>query len=226
MCFSATVSFSAAAALTVTAVAGIYFSYHANKRFLALNSMVLMYALQQFSEGMIWIRAPFLTLRFWGVLFLFIAFFVYPWFVGLSCYVITRKKERKKILLYITALGFIFGVWALSRVLLTPNLELDQCRLHIFYHISIMTGYDATGLFMNTVLIPCYAFFTIAPFFICDQRYTSLLGWLIGVSAVICCVIYENYFISVWCFYAAVIAGGVSAFSYWQWWKRRHRLRY
>ena len=206
MCFSATVSFTAAAALAVSGVLGFYFAIKSNKRFLVLNMMAFFYALQQFSEGMIWIGSPILSPRAWGILFLTLAFFVYPWFSALSCYCITRRENLKKKIIWVMMAGFIFGIWALSNVLLTPNLGLDQCRLHIFYNVHIMGGYKINGPLMAFLIIPIYVLLTSIPFFICDKHYSSVMGWAIIVSALICWIIYFNYFISVWCFYAALIS--------------------
>ncbi|PIZ04004.1 MAG: hypothetical protein COY58_06560 [Gammaproteobacteria bacterium CG_4_10_14_0_8_um_filter_38_16] len=206
MCFSAPVSFTATAALSISGVAGSYFAIKKNKRFLVLNMMAFFYALQQFSEGMIWIGSPILSARFWGTLFLFFAFFVYPWFSGLSCYIISRQPHIKKKIAWIILAGLFFGTWCFSNVLLTPNLGLDLCRLHIFYNIHIMGGYHITGSVMKFILIPIYVFLTAAPFFICDKHYSSIIGWAIVLSSMVCWFVYFDYYISVWCFYAAIIS--------------------
>src|SRR3990167_6694401 len=213
MCFSAPVSFTATAALTLSGIIGTYFAIKNNKRFLILNMMAFFYALQQFSEGMIWIHSPFLTTRFWGMLFLFLAFFVYPWFAGLSAYMISRQAHVKKKILWMMIAGFIFGAWCFSNVLLTPDLGLDQCRLHIFYNVHIMGGFKINGPLMQFILIPIYVFLTSAPFFICDKHYSSIVGWAILISSLLCWFIYFEYFISVWCFYAAVISCCITLLS-------------
>src|SRR3989338_4469958 len=148
MCFSAPVSFSASAALAAIGIAGTYFALHGNKRFFALNMMIFFYSIQQFAEGMIWIQSPILTPQFWGILFLFFAFFVYPWFAALGCYFLTRQTRLKKRILWIMGCGFIFGAWAFSNVLFMPNLSLAQCHLHIFYNVQLMGGYKISGPLM------------------------------------------------------------------------------
>lgn len=203
-----------AATLTVSGIAGAYFSTRNNKRFLALNMMAFFYALQQFAEGMIWIHSPIFSAHLWGILFLFFALFVYPWYAGFSCYVISRQFIVKRKILWIMILGFLFGAWAFSNVIITPDLGLNQCRLHIFYDIQILGGYKIDGVFMHFLLIPLYVFFTSAPFFICDKHYASWVGWAILLSAIICWIIYIDYFISVWCFYAAFISCAITLATY------------
>lgn len=224
MCFSAVASFSSAGALTVVGVFGLYFAMHGNKRFFALNLITLFYAIQQFSEGMIWIHSPILTSQIWGEIFLFFAFFIYPWFAGVGCYFLTRQPRLKRRILWVIFAGIVFGLWAFSNVLLTPDLGLDQCRRHIYYDVHIMGGYSIDGLFMHYVLIPIYIFLTSAPFFITDKRNLYIVGLAIIVSSIICCFIYFDYFISVWCFYAAIITLCISALTYFQWQRRRSRF--
>lgn len=214
MCFSATVSFSAAAGLMITGSLGAYFTLRSNKRFIALNIVTFFYAIQQFSEGMIWLHSPFLSSSFWGRVFLFFAFFVYPWFYGISCYFLTRNKKLKKKILWISFFGFIFGAWAFSNVLWMPNLALAQCRYHIFYDVHLIGGYHLDNPIVGYLLIPIYVFFTSAPFFITDRRYLFIVGWITILTALICWFIYLNYFISVWCFYAAVIAFAIGVVTY------------
>ncbi|OGT53786.1 MAG: hypothetical protein A3E84_02145 [Gammaproteobacteria bacterium RIFCSPHIGHO2_12_FULL_42_13] len=219
MCFSATASFSAAAVLSGCGALGLYFATrHANRRFLAFNFISFFYAIQQFSEGMIWLN---LSPMIFGKLFLFFAVFVYPWYTGLCCYFITRKKRLKTYILWITLFGFLFGAWVFHTVMAEPLFSVNQCRAHIFYDFRIMGKYPIDGYVMYLLLIPTYIFFTSLPCFISDRRYSSWLGGTIILSAIACLGFYSETFISVWCFYAAIISAAITLFTFIQWRKRR-----
>lgn len=225
MCFSAEASFTAAGALIVTGVAGTAFAVKRNRRFLLLNMVAFIFALQQFAEGMLWLGSPILFPRFWGVLFLFFAFFVYPWYLSLSCYFISRKKSIKRQLKWLTVLGILYGAFIFSSVLMTPDLGLEQCQLHIQYHVQLLGIYSLQSDLVNYVLIPMYVLLTCLPCFLSDRRYTNFLGLVILASALFCFWFYASYFVSVWCFYAAVITVATGLVGYFNWRLKVRQLR-
>ncbi len=224
MCFSAAVSFTSTALLAASGVVGTYFAARGNKRFLPLNMMSFFYVIQQFSEGMIWLRSPLLTPNLWAMIFLFFAFFVYPWYQSFACYFMTRDQERKKKIVRIGCCAFVFGVILYLNVLMTPDLGADLCRLHIFYDVLFMGKYSFENTFLIYSILPFYVFFTATPFFLSDARYAKLLGWAVIVSSILCWFIYYDYFISVWCFYSAILSFCIATYSYYEWYKRKRKL--
>lgn len=224
MCFSASVSFVSSGLLAVTGAVGTVFSLRGNKRFLALNMMSFFYVIQQFSEGMIWVRSPVLTPNIWGMVFLFFAFFVYPWYQSFACFWITRDEKRKNIIRWLGYAALIFGVLLYLSVLMTPDLGVDQCRLHIFYDVLVFGQYPIESTFAAYLILSLYLLFTVAPFFISDARYTSIIGWVVFISAVFSWIVYTHYFISVWCFYSAIISLCIAYYSYFEWGRRKYKL--
>lgn len=224
MCFSATVSFTSSAFLAASGFIGTYFAARGNKRFLPLNMMSFFYVIQQFSEGMIWLRSPILTPNFWAMLFLFFAFFVYPWYQSFACYFMTKDEARKKKIFWIGCCAFVFGSILYANVLMTPDLGADLCRLHIGYDVFFMGKYSFENSFLFYLILPIYVFFTAMPFFLSDARYTQLLGWTVVVSAILCSFIYDDYFISVWCFYSTILSVCIVTYSYYEWYKRKRKL--
>lgn len=225
MCYSAPVSFTASAALVVVGFIGVFFALKGNRRFLALNLMAFFYAIQQFSEGMLWLGSPVFSPHVWGIVFLFFAFFVYPWYLAFGCYYISRKKPTKRAIAWVGILGLLYGAFLFGNVLMTPDLGLDQCRLHIFYNVQVFGYYHANSDLVNYVLIPIYVLLTCLPCFLSDRRYTSWIGWAILLSSVLCFTFYETYFISVWCFYAAVITIVISVVGFLDWQYKLRQLR-
>lgn len=224
MCFSATVSFTSSAFLAANSVIGTYFAIQANKRFLPMNMMAFFFAIQQFSEGMIWLGSPFFMPNTWGMIFLFFAFFVYPWYQSFACYWITRDKKRQHKIFWVGCYAFIFGALLFLNVLMTPDLGLDHSHLHIFYDVLILGKYHYESHFLIDTITPMYIFAVTAPYFLSDAKYSSLLGWVILISAVLCWFIYFEYFVSVWCFYAAIVSVCIAVYSYYEWYKHKRKL--
>lgn len=218
MCFSATASFSAAAGLTVAGIVGLTLAARSNPRFIPINLLAFFFAIQQFAEGMNWIGSPYLTPDFWGGVFLFFAFFVYPWYFGLSCYYLTTQVARKKWILFITLFGFLYGLALFLNALYYGFQANATCCKHIQYRLH----YNEITF---SIIVSLYILLTSLPTFISDRRGTTLFGFLIVASAAICSIIYFNFFISVWCFYAAIIVLVVTLLTCVQWWKTLRQFK-
>ena len=78
------------------------------------------------------------------------------------------------------------------------------CCKHIHYYFPLAQTLTPKLFALIYILL------TSLPCFISDRRGTSLLGWLIIISAAASWIIYVEYFVSVWCFYAAVITSGIA----------------
>lgn len=226
MCFSASVSFTSSAFLAVNGAVSTYFAIRGNRNFLALSMMPFFFMIQQFSEGMIWIRSCFLTPTIWALIFLFFAFFLYPAYQAFSCYWITRNGERRKKIMWVGLGALILGSFLYASVLLTPDFGTNLCQLHIFYNVFFLGKYSIYDTDLSYFLTSLYVFFTVTPFFISDARYTTVAGLIILLSALICWFVYQTYFVSTWCFYAAIISILISCYVYLEWNKKRWKLRW
>jgi hypothetical protein len=157
---------------------------------------------------------PWLTPTTWGMFFLFFAFFVYPWFFSYSVYALTINPVAKRKILPLIYVGIFYGFILFGGQLNVPDLGLDQCLLHIHYNTYFFgqryLSHDVTKA-IDYLGIVIYIFLTSAAFFMSDIRYKSFYGALAAGTAIICLFVYLNYYVSVWCFYAAVLAIFVAA---------------
>ena len=131
MCFSSTVSFVAGAGLLTGGVFACRKALEINKRYLPIAMMPVFAGLQQFSEGMVWIGMntgqPTLTL--WSALiFIFFTWFMWPFWIPLSVYVLEPPDSKRKHLFFIFMLvGLGFGL-----ILYVPHLiNLDWINVRI-----------------------------------------------------------------------------------------------
>ena len=209
MCFSATASFSTSAILLVSGLVGSVCAWRHDKRFVPFNILLLFFGFQQFCEGMIWINSPFLLPTTWGMIFLFFALFVYPWFLSLCLYAITENRVLKRKITWIIYLGIVFGALLYAGQLQVPDLGADKCVLHIQYH-SYFFGQKylsaTTTALIDYIGIIVYIFFTSAAFFFSDIPRKFLYGCVVILATALCIIFYNDYFISIWCFYATFVA--------------------
>jgi hypothetical protein len=222
MCYSATASLTASVGLLLIGSIGSGFAIARNKKYLAINLLSFFYAIQQLMEGLIWLYPGSPWANTWAHIFLFFAFFVYPWYMAFSVRFFSPK--RKKWLNRLTFIGLIYGAFLYYSVWQSPALLIKACQLHIDYQVQLIASPILQQQLTHYLFAPLYIALVALPFFICERRYSNAIGWLTVISAVLCLGIYTQYFISVWCFYAAMIGLGMSAFTYLSWRHSIHRL--
>ena len=198
MCFSAEVSFVAAA--VVTTVGGIaYKKAHTQPlRFLAL--IPFFFGIQQFFEGIVWIsymndNLSYL-MEFSTFAFIFFAWMIWPIYIPFTMWKLETKVIRKRFLLISIFIGG-FVVSALAFVLFKDGVtaQIQDCSINYKSGFASRHAWALGGLYFLVTTIP--------------QMISSLKKvWIMGVLNVITYsttkVYYNEHVISVWCFLAAI----------------------
>jgi hypothetical protein len=208
MCFSASASFGAGAVLT--GIGAVSLKKVHNPSQIPFGSIPLLFAAQQISEGILW-----LTLKdggsdspekFCTYTFLFFAQVVWPSWVPFAIFKLEPHGKRKIILKILLGLGLLVSLF-LAYCLLSYPAEARISEKHIAYIQDYPIGH-------KPYLGILYILVTIAPCFISGIRRMWALGTAILISYLISLVLYTNYVISVWCFFASVISATVLATLY------------
>lgn len=209
MCFSATVSFSAAAVLGVTGIVNTIVSWKKDHNFLPLSFLLFFFAIQQFSEGVMWSGPHTVPLHVWAYIFLFFAFFMYPWYVSFCVLKLTEDPMRKKRIKILMFVGMVFGALLYLGEWQLNHLTIARCAQHIQYYTAFLGEShlsETTVMFVGAVVIVLYVFFTSAAFFISDMKWRRVYGWIVILASILSFYVYTQYFVSVWCFYAIFFA--------------------
>ncbi len=200
MCFSETVSFGAAVALTTIGVFTLKKVEKPNQILFA--SIPLLFALQQFTEGFVWMslmHPKYAAMEHSAtILFLFFAQVLWPLFVPLSMFIMEKNKARKTILMSFAILGIVVALYRFYW-LLDINIQAKIIENHITYKFdtrSDFTKYYSVVYFLTTVVST----------FISTVKKMKILGIAILLSVIISRIFFYHYFISVWCFMAAIIS--------------------
>lgn len=200
MCFSATASFSAGVVLTVIGIASIRKAKKTSQ--LVFASIPLIFAVQQISEGFLWLAlsdpayAPLRDLTTY--LFLFFAQIVWPLCVPISVLLLETNQKKKKVLKIFT------GIAIATSVVLAAFLVLYDVSANIDgHHIAYDQEYPARLLHYGA--IP-YLIVTIAPLFFSGVKRMWFLGTTVLASYVVTAIFYQGYVLSVWCFFASIIS--------------------
>lgn len=199
MCFSAGASFSVAGILSIIGLLSI--KQVRDKRLYPLSLIPLLFAAQQFNEGILWlalgncISSAFISPA--AYIFLSFALILWPLYIPLLT-VINEKHTLRKRLLYIPlCIGILFAAGAaFYLVYYGINAQILSC--HILYNIKDVT-------FSNYLLIP-YLIATIAPLFISSMQKMWILGIALLIAFAVSFVAYNVFLASIWCFFAALIS--------------------
>lgn len=198
MCFSASASFAASGSLGIFGVMTLKKSK--KDKDLLLATIPFIFAIQQFIEGWLWVsigKNPGLVMVL-TYAFLFFALFWWPAYVPFVCYYLEADKGRKNILQVLALIGFLLGMYLYGNFIWhsLPATVINRC---IFY---------ANPLFKPTNLIMYlfYAVVTVGALVISSKKIVNLFGILAGLLAAFSLWIYLQNFISVWCFFGALVS--------------------
>jgi len=200
MCFSASASFTVSAVLLVGGVVAIKKAKATS--LLPFASIPILFAIQQFTEGFVWLSltdADYASFNSSSThIFLFFAQAFWPAWVSFSIMLLEKNKTRKKILLGITILGTLTGIY-LGYCLFTFPVISSVSEYHIYYDLTYKhNSFVFSGVFY---FIP-----TVLPSFVSSVRRMFLFGTTVFASFLFTKIFFEDFVISIWCFFAAIIS--------------------
>lgn len=200
MCFSATASFVSGSILTVAGAISLSSAKKNNQKLFAAIPMI--FGIQQFLEGLLWLVLPDPSnkesIQLLTLLFLFFAQVVWPLWVPLSVWVYEEDAKRKNTLLLFLGIGIIVSGY-LAYCLINFDVAAVMKEHHIQYQLSFI---------QKIVPISGWLYFitTVIPPFISTCHRMRILGTIIFLSYVVSKVYFNDYLISVWCFFAAILS--------------------
>ena len=199
MCFSATASFTASITLSAFGIATIQKT--SSKRELLLSFCPLLFAIQQLIEGIIWLSFSHPSLNSLASVlaasFLFFATLLWPIYCPLSAFLVEKSQFKRSLMFALTCIGLIFGTYLYSFVL-NHGIYPQMHSGHILYDLTALPNYK--------VLTYCYLFVTSFSFLISSNLFIQLFGLFTVISFWIANRFYETTFVSVWCFFAAILS--------------------
>ena len=200
MCFSASASFAASG---LTAVAGVAaFTGARRPAYRLLAGMPLFFALQQLAEGVLWLAAGGRVDPAWqapaAFAFLLAARVLWPAWVPLMVRAVEEDPGRRRALSVLLALGVlesVLGGYALVAFPVTADIVGHHVRYGIEDPIHFRVPVDVL-----------YYLVTVPPLFLSSHRMMRVIGLLMVAALILSRLLYHEYLISTWCFFAALIS--------------------
>lgn len=208
MCFSAGASFTAGILLSGIGIASLKKAKEPSQ--VAFAAIPVIFGVQQITEGFLWLSFVNPGLEplqaTCTYLFLFFAQIVWPFWVPFSIFILQSKEKRKLAGRVLVLIGTMVSLY-LAYCLVNFPVQASADN----YHIAYRQDYPASlsrygGIF--------YIIATIVPPFFSPYKYMWSLGAAILVSYIMTAVFYEDYIVSVWCFFASIISVSVLVVMY------------
>lgn len=197
MCFSATASFTAGAALTV--VGGLTVRKSQGARELPLALIPLLFGIQQLVEGVVWesLGRDLPRVESWAT-FVYSTFshVVWPILVPFAIMLVEPRIWRRRAIGAIGVLGLAVGLYLLFFMVRSP-LEARVSGDSI--------AYESPHFYIAFVLVAYFTATCISGFF-SSHWCIRIFGALAFILAVAAAAIAVATFVSVWCFYAAILS--------------------
>jgi len=200
MCFSAGASFGASAVLGTIGVISLKKVLEPTQRPFAM--IPLIFAVQQFSEGMLWIGLSHPVAAAWShfpvYIFLIFAQLIWPVWVPYAVFRLEKDPVRKRILQVLLIIGLFISCYLLY-CMFVYRVSAEIRSGHIHYSLS----FPIALAWISSVL---YFMPTVASLFVSGVKKMPMLGAAILISFLVTKIFFEDFLISVWCFFAAILS--------------------
>ena len=197
MCFSATASFSAGAVLFGLGTLTVKSAHR--RREMPLAAIPMLFAIQQLSEGVIWLTFQYGAPQLNVAMTYFYSFFshvLWPIYVPVAVLLIEPLRWHRAILLGFVAAGLAAGLFLLQILLTFPVVSRSAGR-----HMEYVSPHFFAATVMTLYLLAA----TVSPMF-SSHRLVKVFGVLALLSFAAAYGFYATWFISVWCFFAALLS--------------------
>lgn len=215
MCFSASASFSSAVVLLAVGTLTLKAARHKREFFLA--AIPLLFAIQQIIEGVLWLTfsndAALLNVAM-TYLYSFFSHVLWPIYLPLSVLLIEPPGRSRWVLAAFLAIGVVVGSYLLLAMVIfgitsrPTGQHIEYVAPH-FFGMATMSAY-----LLATTMTPVLS----------THRMVKLFGILAFLSFASAYYFYTTWFISVWCFFAALLSMLILAHFYWRASTRKSRM--
>ena len=216
MCFSATASFGASAALCVVGIITVAKARTKDQKVFA--TIPLVFAAQQFTEGLLWLSLKNADMVSWQssltYFYLVFAMAVWPFWIPFTIWQLEKEAKRKKIMNLFVWMGavvaagvgvilFIYPVEVVTPYCFNcPGSSTGSLRDHLHYEFAIPQMVKNLIIAFSVLYIVA----TIITPFISSIKKMRWLGIVFLASYLFAVTMYNGFVISVWCFFAALLS--------------------
>ena len=205
MCFSAEVSFTAAAILLPAGAIGVQRAYRTDRRYLPFAALPIFFGLQQLFEGLVWTGNALLSdnmVQRFSLAYMFFSWLAWPVWVPFSTYFL-EPCGRRYVYLTFAIIGGMLGALQYFPYFAHEGWLVTKFLPHaISYQGTVLFDF----LMRREITYALYLFVIIAPLLTSSDRRAQIFGILISVVATVTYLFFQFAYISVFCFGGAVMS--------------------
>jgi hypothetical protein len=208
MCFSAEASFGMGAALLPAGAYCVHTALHADRRYLSLAAFPVFFGAQQMFEGLVWTgleRHHADLVRVGSLGFLFFALAWWPFWIPVCAALLEPRRRVRRLLLPVAVLGLAW-FWVLYWPLLWQRDLLNTRVAGHSIEYELGDGMPILQLMPRQLLRACYVLFVFLPLALASNRELRSFGLLLGASGGLTLLIAARAYVSVWCFFGALLS--------------------
>jgi hypothetical protein len=206
MCFSAAASLTASVLLLSVGARCIKTALKYNKNYLPIAGLPTAFGIQQACEGGLWIgltshHTHLAAITAFG--FLFFSHFFWLFWIPFSAFKVEPIRILKSAFLVFSVIGLLFGLFLYVPLLIRPGwLEFAITHGSIDYRIRVLSD----PLISRDAGYILYAAIILIPLLLSHDRPTRCLGISIALSMFVTFLFLHYAFVSIWCFFAALLS--------------------
>jgi hypothetical protein len=206
MCISATASFGASIVLIPVGIYCVKKAASLEKPYWILALLPFIFGIQQIFEGLVWSGIDTDgqgTTRLAALGFIFFSHVFWLFWVPFSCYAVENNAVKRKAFLTLSFFGATVGLLMYIPLWIHEHwLVIEVVNQSIFYNTTLL--YDS--YVSKTVGRVIYALIILVPLLLASDRHIKIFGIVIAVSATVFSIFFEYAFVSIWCFFSAVLS--------------------
>jgi len=206
MCFSATASFTAAIILMPIGIYCLNRAINYHKLFWPIALLPLIFGFQQFFEGLVWLGFESdsgATSRYAALIYLFFSHVFWLVWIPFACYVVENNPVKKKLFFILILIGATYGLSLYIPLWGYENwLGIELVNHSIEYKTTLL--YDR--YISKEIVSLFYTLIILVPLLGASDRYIRTFGIVIVASVIITILFLDYAFISVWCYFSALLS--------------------
>ena len=195
----------------MTAAGALNLSEVKTKNELPFGSIPIFFGIQQTIEGVVWLSFSYPVLNTIATyIYSIFANVLWPIFIPLSVFLVETDKNRKNILRMFFFVGISVGLYLLYFIF----------RNSVTSNIVGNSIYYKTPELYTSTIIAIYLIATCGSCLFSSHKIINMFGVIILFSFGIAAWFFIETFLSVWCFFSAIL----SILVYWHFKNEKHRI--
>ncbi len=206
MCFSAPVSFTASAALLSAGLYSLRLASQHNPRYLPLAAIPIAFGVQQVCEGLVWVGmngSSATEVRLGAFGFLAFAYWLWLFWAPWSVAIAEPNPIVRRVSWSLGLLGFVYGALLYLPMVFQPAWLAVQV---VHHSIEYRTRLVFDPWLSQDIDRLIYALIILIPFALASNPALKGFGATIALSAIASHWLLHQVFVSLWCFFAAILS--------------------